>query len=104
MEEIIKKEKPDGIIGTLGGQTGLNLSVELYESGLFNKYKLNCLGTAVESIQKGEDREKFKKLMIQIGEPIPESKIVVTVEEGIELCSLDSVFLLLFARPIHIRW
>lgn len=84
LEEIIKKEQPDGVIGTLGGQTGLNLSVELAESKILEKYGVRLLGTPVESIQKGEDREKFRELMIEIGEPIPESKIVHTIEDGLE--------------------
>lgn len=84
LEEIIKKEQPDGIIGTLGGQTGLNLSVELAESKILEKYNVQLLGTPVDSIQKGEDREKFRELMIEIHEPIPESKIVHTINEGIE--------------------
>ncbi|CEE00283.1 Carbamoyl-phosphate synthase pyrimidine-specific large chain [Caldibacillus thermoamylovorans] len=84
LEEIIKKEQPDGVIGTLGGQTGLNLSVELAESKILEKYGVRLLGTPVESIQKGENREKFRELMIEIGEPIPESKIVHTIEDGLE--------------------
>lgn len=84
IEEIIKKEKPDGLIGTLGGQTGLNLTVQLYEKKILEKYHVELLGTSVESIQKGEDREKFRNLMLEIGEPIPESMIIQSVEEGIE--------------------
>ncbi|MFC7393796.1 carbamoyl-phosphate synthase (glutamine-hydrolyzing) large subunit [Scopulibacillus cellulosilyticus] len=82
IEEIIKKEKPDGVIGTLGGQTGLNLAVQLYEKNILQKYGVELLGTSVESIQKGEDREKFRQLMIDINEPICESKIIHTYEEG----------------------
>jgi carbamoyl-phosphate synthase large subunit len=84
IEEIIKKEKPDGLIGTLGGQTGLNLTVQLHEQGILEKYHVELLGTSVESIQKGEDREKFRNLMIEIGEPIPESAIIQSLEEGYE--------------------
>ena len=84
VEEILKKEKPDGIIGTLGGQTGLNLVVELYEKGILEKLNVELLGTSVESIQNGEDREKFRQLMIDIGEPVPESKIAVTREEALK--------------------
>ncbi|SDZ23203.1 carbamoyl-phosphate synthase large subunit [Evansella caseinilytica] len=82
IEEIIIKEKPDGMIGTLGGQTGLNLTVELHEKGILQKHGVKLLGTSVESIQKGEDREKFRNLMLEIGEPIPESSIVETMEAG----------------------
>ncbi|WP_347550170.1 carbamoyl-phosphate synthase (glutamine-hydrolyzing) large subunit [Pseudalkalibacillus hwajinpoensis] len=82
VEEILKKEKPDGIIGTLGGQTGLNLVVKLYEKGILKKLNVELLGTSVESIQNGEDREKFRQMMIDIGEPVPESKIAVTRDEA----------------------
>lgn len=84
IEEIIKKEKPDGLIGTLGGQTGLNLTVQLHEQHILEKYGVELLGTSVESIQNGEDREKFRNLMIEIGEPIPESAIIQSLEEGYE--------------------
>jgi carbamoyl-phosphate synthase large subunit len=84
IEEIIKKEKPDGLIGTLGGQTGLNLTVGLHEQKILEKYGVELLGTSVESIQNGEDREKFRNLMIEIGEPIPESAIIQSLQEGYE--------------------
>ncbi|OCA83312.1 carbamoyl phosphate synthase large subunit [Bacillus sp. FJAT-27225] len=83
LEQIIQKEKPDGIIGTLGGQTGLNLAVQLYEQGILDKYKVELLGTSVESIKNGEDRERFRSLMLSIGEPVPESEIIHSVDEGI---------------------
>jgi carbamoyl-phosphate synthase large subunit len=82
IEKIIQKEKPDGIIGTLGGQTGLNLTVDLYEQNILEKYNVELLGTSVESIKNGEDREKFRSLMLKIGEPIPESAIIHSFEEG----------------------
>lgn len=84
IEKIIQKEKPNGIIGTLGGQTGLNLAVQLYEHGILEKYHVELLGTSVESIKKGEDREKFRNLMLQIGEPIPESSIIHSYEDGVQ--------------------
>ncbi|MDQ0256957.1 carbamoyl-phosphate synthase large subunit [Evansella vedderi] len=83
IEKIIAKENPDGMIGTLGGQTGLNLTVELHEKGILQKYGVKLLGTSVESIQKGEDREKFRNLMLEIGEPIPESKIIEDFDSGV---------------------
>ncbi|MFC4617696.1 carbamoyl-phosphate synthase (glutamine-hydrolyzing) large subunit [Camelliibacillus cellulosilyticus] len=82
VEAIIQKERPDGIIGTLGGQTGLNLAVELDVKGILKKYHVALLGTSTASIQLGEDRDQFRSLMLAIGEPIPESKIVHTYEEG----------------------
>lgn len=86
-EEIIKIEKPDGIIGTLGGQTGLNITVQLYEHKILEKYNVQLLGTSVHSIKTGEDREKFRQLMIKINEPIPESLIVHREEEGVEFAN-----------------
>jgi carbamoyl-phosphate synthase large subunit len=84
LEEIIKREKPDGMIGTLGGQTGLNLTVQLFEQKILQKYGVELLGTSVDSIQKGEDREKFRNLMLEIGEPIPESSIIHSYDEGVQ--------------------
>jgi carbamoyl-phosphate synthase large subunit len=84
IEKIIQKEKPDGIIGTLGGQTGLNLAVQLYEQNILQKYNVELLGTSVDSIKNGEDRERFRNLMLQIGEPIPESSIIHSYEEGVK--------------------
>lgn len=83
LEKIIQKERPDGLIATLGGQTGLNLVTSLHHSGVLEKYQVKVLGTSVASIQKGEDRDTFRNLMLSIGEPIPESKVVHTIEEGI---------------------
>ncbi len=79
---IIDKERPNGIIATLGGQTGLNLAVKLYESGVLEKYNTELLGTKIESIKKAEDRELFKNLMLEINEPIPESDIVSSFEDA----------------------
>jgi len=84
IEKIIQKEKPDGVIGTLGGQTGLNLTVQLFEQGILEKYNVELLGTSVESIKNGEDRERFRNLMLEIGEPIPDSEIIHSLEEGIK--------------------
>ena len=79
---IIDKERPNGVIATLGGQTGLNLAVKLYENGILEKYNVELLGTKIESIKKAEDRELFKNLMLEIGEPIPESDIVSSFEDA----------------------
>lgn len=81
---IIHKERPDAILGTLGGQTGLNLVVELANSGVLEANNVEILGTELEAIEKAEDREKFKELMLELGEPIPESTIVHTVEEALD--------------------
>ncbi len=81
MEDILKKERPDGILAGFGGQTGLNLAMALEEKGILERYKVKLLGVNRESIEKAEDREEFKKLMQSIGEPIPPSIIATTFEE-----------------------
>ncbi|MDD3013315.1 MAG: carbamoyl-phosphate synthase large subunit [Candidatus Gastranaerophilales bacterium] len=84
---IINKERPGGLLPTLGGQTGLNLAVELQEAGVLEKYNVKLLGTSLETIKKAEDRELFKKLMEDIEEPIPVSKIVNNIDEGMEFAN-----------------
>ena len=84
---IIYKERPDAILGSLGGQTGLNLVVELAESGILDEYGVEVLGTELEAIEKAEDRDKFRELMYEIGEPVPESVIVHTAEEAVEFAN-----------------
>lgn len=81
MEKILEEEQPDGILAGFGGQTGLNLAMALEERGILNKYGIKLLGVNRESIQKAEDREEFKKLMEEIGEPVPASIIANSVEE-----------------------
>lgn len=83
LEKIIKKERPDGILATLGGQTGLNLVFQLSEQGILSKYGVRMLGSSIESIKRGEDREAFRQLMKELGEPVPESEIVHSVEEAL---------------------
>lgn len=83
LEKIIAKEKPDGLLATLGGQTGLNLAYQLDEAGILEKYSVKLLGTPIDSIKKGEDRELFRQLMFEINEPVPDSTIVHTMEEAI---------------------
>ncbi|PRO66926.1 carbamoyl-phosphate synthase (glutamine-hydrolyzing) large subunit [Alkalicoccus urumqiensis] len=84
VEEIIQLENPDGLIGSLGGQTGLNLTMELEEKGILNKHGVKLLGTSVSSIKQGEDREMFRSLMHEIHEPTPASEIVESVREGVD--------------------
>jgi len=80
---IIKKEKPDGLLPTLGGQVGLNIAVALSESGVLQEEGVALLGTPLATIKKAEDRELFKSLMQELGEPIPESAIVENVEAAV---------------------
>lgn len=84
IEYIIKEERPQGLIASLGGQTGLNLAVELGDAGILEKYNLKVLGTNIESIKKAEDRELFKELMQEIGEPIPNSRTVSNYEDALQ--------------------
>lgn len=86
-KRIIYKERPDAILGSLGGQTGLNLVVELAEDGILDEYGVEILGTDLSAINKAEDRELFRSLMQEINEPVPESAIVHTVEEAVDFCS-----------------
>jgi len=81
--EIIKKEKPQGLLATLGGQVGLNLAMVLAREGILEQEGVKLLGTSLEAIEKAEDRERFKETMNEIGEPVPESAIVSSVEEAL---------------------
>ena len=81
LEEIIKTERPDGMLAGFGGQTGLNLAMEMDAKGILAKYNVELLGVNKDSIRKAEDREEFKKLMQEIGEPVPASVIATTMEE-----------------------
>ncbi len=76
LERIIAKERPDALLPTLGGQTGLNLATELSDQGILEKYQVRVLGTPLSAIKKAEDRESFRELMKQIKEPVPESWII----------------------------
>jgi carbamoyl-phosphate synthase large subunit len=87
IEKVIKIERPDSLIAGMGGQTGLNLAVELYDKGILDEYNVRVIGTSIEAIKEGEDREDFKKLMEKIGQPVIESKIVTTMEEGVEFAA-----------------
>ena len=84
LEQIIEKEKPDSILPTLGGQAGLNLGMELEESGFLKAHGVTLLGTTAATIRNAEGRQEFKDLMERIGEPCAASKVVETVEEGVE--------------------
>ncbi|MDY2698073.1 MAG: carbamoyl-phosphate synthase large subunit [Lachnospiraceae bacterium] len=83
LEQIIEKEKPDSILPTLGGQAGLNLGMELEESGFLASHNVKLLGTTAATIKKAEDRQEFKDTMEKIGEPCAASKVVESVEDGV---------------------
>lgn len=82
-EAILEKERPDGLLATLGGQAGLNLAVQLAEKGVLEKYHVELLGTPLKAIERAEDRELFKETMQKLGEPIPESTIVEDVPSAV---------------------
>nr|WP_317358910.1 carbamoyl-phosphate synthase large subunit [uncultured Tyzzerella sp.] len=84
LEKVIAKERPDSIIAGMGGQTGLNLACELYDKGILDKYHVRVIGTSIDSIKEGEDRDSFKKLMERTNQPIIESKIITDLEDGVE--------------------
>jgi carbamoyl-phosphate synthase large subunit len=83
LTKIVERERPDAVLSGLGGQTGLNLAVELSEAGVLAKYDVEVLGTPIEAIQSAEDRELFKDMMLKIDEPVPYSKIVVAVDAAV---------------------
>ena len=98
-ERVIAKERPDGLLPTLGGQTGLNLASQLAESGVLDKYEVQLLGTPLSAIQKAEDREEFRSLMRQLKEPVPESWIVESEDDL--LAVLDVVPYPCIIRPAY---
>ena len=83
--EIIRRERPDALLPTLGGQTALNLAIELHERGTLEEYGVELLGASVSSIRKAEDRRLFREAMERIGLKVPESSVVNRVEEALEL-------------------
>ncbi|MFC3040267.1 carbamoyl-phosphate synthase large subunit [Virgibacillus xinjiangensis] len=82
LAKIIRKETPDALLPTLGGQTGLNLAMELDKAGILDQYGVSLLGTSLEAIQKAEDREQFRALMRELNEPVPDSSIVNSVDQA----------------------
>ena len=99
LEKIIEKERPDSLLPTLGGQTGLNLAMELYESGVLEKYGVQLLGTKPDAIRKAEDRQAFKDAMLELGEPCIASLVVSTIEDA--LMFADEVGYPVIVRPAY---
>ncbi len=99
LERIIAKERPAGLLPTLGGQTGLNLAVALAEAGVLERYGVRLLGTPLSAIQQAEDREAFKQLLVGLGEPVPESLTVHSVDEAVAFA--DRVGFPLVVRPAY---
>lgn len=82
VSRILRKERPDAILPTLGGQTGLNMAIELQESGILDELGIEILGTKLDAIHKAEDRDLFRNLMYELGAPVPESDIIHTLDEA----------------------
>lgn len=99
IEKIIEKEKPDSLLAGMGGQTGLNLAVELHEKGILEKYNVKVLGTSVESIKKGEDRDLFREMMKEINQPVVISDIVTDLESGLKFA--DKIGYPVVVRPAY---
>lgn len=99
LAKIIRLERPDGILATLGGQTGLNMAVKLAESGILEEEGVELLGTDIKAISNAEDRELFRELMREIGEPVPESDIIHTAEEAVRFA--DKIGYPIIVRPAY---
>ena len=85
LEKIIERERPDACLSTMGGQTGLNTAVEVYEKGIFDKYGVELIGVKYEAVKKAEDREEFKRAMERIGLDLPKSACAYSVEEAVQI-------------------
>ena len=102
LRRVIERERPDGLLPTLGGQVGLNLAVELHDAGILDEFNVRLLGTPLDAIRRAEDRELFRQAMRDIGEPVPPSAVVTTLEQARE--ALDEIGLpLAISTRLHAR-
>src|SRR5256885_9512619 len=99
VERVIAKERPDALLPTLGGQTGLNLATELAAAGILDRYHVRLLGATIDTIRKAEDREAFKQMLVEMGEPVPVSRVCETLEEAERFAA--EVGLPLVVRPAY---
>ena len=99
LDAVIARERPDGILPTLGGQTGLNLAVGMAQAGTLDKYDVRLLGTSLETIRNAEDRELFRTLLAGIGEPAPPGVTVSSMEEARDVA--QEMGLPLVVRPAY---
>src|SRR5690606_1169204 len=97
--QIIRQERPDGLLPTLGGQTGLNMAVELSKAGVLDRENVKLLGTQLTAIEKAEDRDLFKELMKELDQPIPDSTIVTTIEEAVQFA--EQIGFPIIVRPAY---
>ncbi len=96
---IIERERPDGLLPTLGGQTGLNMAVKLHDAGVLDRYNVRLLGTPLEAVRKAEDRDLFRQMLDEIGEPTPASVIVTNEREAVG--ALEQIGLPAVIRPAY---
>jgi len=99
VSQIIRQERPDGMLPTLGGQTGLNMAVELARAGVLERENVKLLGTQLIAIEKAEDRDLFRDLMRELEQPVPESEIVTTVEDAVDFA--NSIGYPIIVRPAY---
>jgi carbamoyl-phosphate synthase large subunit len=99
VSRILRKERPQGLIATLGGQTALNMALALHQSGILSELNIELLGTSLDSIKKAEDRELFRELMLDIGEMVPQSRIVNALDEAKEFA--DETGFPIIVRPAY---
>ncbi|QFT88804.1 Carbamoyl-phosphate synthase large chain [Bacillus sp. THAF10] len=99
VSRIIRKERPDAILPTLGGQTGLNLAVELAEAGVLEECNVQILGTKLSAIQKAEDRDLFRTLMRELNEPVPDSEIITNLDEAYQF--VEKIGFPVIVRPAY---
>lgn len=99
ISRVIERERPDGLLPTLGGQTGLNLAIDLADAGILEKYQVKLLGTPLETIRMAEDRQLFKQMLLDIDEPVPRSAIVTNLQEAGQV--VKDIGLPLVVRPAY---
>lgn len=97
--QIIRQERPDGLLPTLGGQTGLNMAVALAKEGILERENVKLLGTQLSAIERAEDRDMFRELMRELGQPVPESTIVTSVQEAVDFA--DEIGYPIIVRPAY---
>jgi len=99
VERVIEREKPDALLPTLGGQTGLNLATDLAKAGVLERHGVRLLGAGIETIKKAEDRQAFKEMLREIGEPVPDSRVCESIDQVREFA--NEVGLPLVIRPAY---
>ena len=99
LRRVIERERPEGLLPTLGGQVGLNLAVELHDAGILDEFDVRLLGTPLDGIRRAEDRELFREAMREIGEPVPPSAVCSTLEEA--RAAADEIGLPVVIRPAY---